>query len=208
MFKTMYGQGKEALDPFIKTGTDATNRLQEQMGDLTAPIMMDQTTLEKTPGYDWLKTQGMRGVTNQNVLRGLSGAQMKGAADFVKGLADTTYKTQFDIANTNKTNAFNRLFSTASGGQSAATNLLTTGVSGAVGIGGVGQNNANTMSNNSMAGANAQAGADLATGQQIASMIGGAPYLPFASNKLYPNGMPGVSGMYGGGSQVPIGTTG
>ena len=107
-FMSMFNASKDKLDPFIQTGTDATQRLTAQIPDLTAPISMTQDQLEQTPGYKWLISQGMRGVTGSNVLRGLSGAQIKGATDFVKGLADTTYKTQFDIANTNKTNEIGR----------------------------------------------------------------------------------------------------
>lgn len=198
MFREFYGKGEQALKPYTELGADSANRLQSQMGDLTAPIMMDQETLEKTPGYEWLKTQGMRGVTGQNVLRGLSGAQLKGGADFVKGLADTTYKTQFDIANTNKTNAFNRLFQTTQGGQNAANSLFTTGVTGATNLGGIGANmNKDTVSS-LMAAGNAQAGANMVTGNEIGNAIGSAPYAPYMANKLYPNGVsPAASGMYG-----------
>lgn len=209
MFKEMYGKGEAALKPYTDLGGQAAGQLSSQMGDLTAPIMMDQETLEKTPGYEFLIKQGQRGVTGANVLRGLSGAQIKGSEDFIKGLADTTYKTQFDIANTNKTNAFNRLFQTTQAGQTAGTSLLNAGVGGAVGLAGPGMTGAGIQSGTTMAAGNAQAGADIATGQQVGSMISGLPYTPYVANKLYPNGMPGsapaVTGMYGAGGSADQG---
>lgn len=206
LFKEMFGKGEKALTPYIEMGEASANRLTSQMPDFTAPIVMDQETLEKTPGYEFLMKQGMRGVTNQNVLRGLSGAQLKGAADFVKGLADTTYKTQFDIANVNKTNAFNRLFQTAEAGRGAGTSLLTAGVFGAGTMAGAGNVNAAIQGSNIMAAGQAAGGADIATGRAVGDMVTSLPYAPYVANKLYPDGkFAAATGMYGDDAQVPIG---
>lgn len=198
-FMSMFNASKDKLDPFIQTGTDATQRLTAQIPDLTAPISMTQDQLEQTPGYKWLISQGMRGVTGSNVLRGLSGAQIKGATDFVKGLADTTYKTQFDIANTNKTNAFNRLFATAGAGNDAAKALLNASVSGGNAILGNSAIVGKELSGNVMTGGQADAAADINTGQQVGNIINGVTYAPYnaaALNKLYPTSSPAVTGMY------------
>lgn len=206
LFREMFGKGEDALKPFIEMGQSSANRLTSEMPDFTAPIVMDQETLEKTPGYEFLTKQGLRGVTNQNVLRGLSGAQLKGAADFVQGLSDTTYKTQFDIANINKSNAFNRLFQTAEAGRGAGTSLLTTGVSGAGTMAGAGNANADIQSKNLMAAGTAGAGADIATGRAVGDMVTSLPYAPYIANKLYPEGtFRAASGMYGNDAEVPIG---
>jgi hypothetical protein len=197
-FMDMFNQAKVKLDPFMETGTNAAQQLDARMGDLTAPISMTQDELEKTPGYKFLMTQGMRGVTGSNVLRGLSGAQIKGAEDFMKGLADTTYKTQFDIANTNKTNAFNRLFTTAGIGSDAAKALLNASVSGGSAILGNSATVGGQLSGNRMMGGQADAAADIAIGKQIGDAVGGMPYAPYIGNKLYPTvATPAASGMYG-----------
>lgn len=197
----MFGISKEALQPFINMGTDASNRLTSQLGDLTAPIMMDQETLENTPGYQFLKKQGLDAVNNQSVLHGLSGAQLKGSADFVKGLADSTYKTQFDIANINKTNAFNRLFQTAEAGRGAAGTLGGLAMSGANSLLGNTAAMGKTIGDYMIGKGNAEAGGWMNMFTNIGNVAGAMPYMPYIGNKMYPGGWGGgmpASGMYAG----------
>jgi type II secretory pathway pseudopilin PulG len=94
-------------------GATAYSNLNAAIPGLTAPITMDQKTLEATPGYNWNLTQGERGVGRGAAATGLSGGQAKAAATYATGLADSTYQSQFANANTNKTNAFNFLLNTA-----------------------------------------------------------------------------------------------
>ena len=203
-FNKMYTEDKDALAPYLSVGSEAANKLGARMDDLTAPIEMSQEQLEQTPGYQWLMKQGLRGVTGQNVLRGLSGAQLKGSADFVKGLADTTYKTQFDMANINKTNAFNRLFQTAEAGRGAGTSVLNAAVEGGKAMLGSATAAGGQIANNLIGVGNAQAARDISIGNQIGGMISSAPYAPMVANRLYPNGF---TGMYGSGDDatVPVG---
>lgn len=76
----------------------------------TVPGSMSQAELEATPGYKFNLSQGLGAVQNSASARGLgvSGAAMKGAATFATGLADSTYKTQFDIAQTRFQDQFNK----------------------------------------------------------------------------------------------------
>jgi hypothetical protein len=62
-----------------------------------APAMMTQEQLEKTPGYQFTLAQGLKATQNAAAARGLgiSGAALKGAADYATGLADKTYQNQF-----------------------------------------------------------------------------------------------------------------
>jgi hypothetical protein len=126
----MYNKTRADLAPYRDIGgvaaTDLTNRLPE----LTAPITMDQATLEKTPGYQFNLYQGLKSTQNSAAARGLgsSGAALKGAAAFATGLADNTYQNQFNNANINNTNAYNRLKGLVDTGESAAAQ---TGVFGA-----------------------------------------------------------------------------
>lgn len=207
LFNQMYGAGKDALSPYLKTGADATKALNDNQTYFQDPVTMNQADLEKTPGYEFLMKQGQRGVTGANVLRGLSGAQIKGSEDFLKGLADTTYKTQWDIANTNKTNAFNRLFQTAGSGEDASKTLLAAGTTGGSSI----LNNSATVGGqvggNIIGAGNATANANAATGQQIGALGGNIATAPFIANKLYPNNQwPGATGMYGSESTSPSNT--
>lgn len=197
------------LNPFINTGRQATTTLSEALPDLAAPIELTQEWLESTPGYKFIKDQGLRAVTNQNVLRGLSGAQLKGAADWVTGLADQTYKTQFDIANINKTNAFNRLFQTAESGKGAAADLSRIDSSITAPLIAAGTQTGANVGGTMVGIGNAQAGADIATGQAIGQFMGNLPFTPYMANRLYPGGMPGggaaAGGMYQGNPWTPGG---
>lgn len=153
----MYDWTRTDLSPFRLAGERAVKELEARMPELTAPIELTQEWLESTPGYQFTKTQGLKSVQNAAAARGLgnSGAALKGAASFATGLADNTYKTQFDVANTNKTNAFNRLKSVVDAGQNAAAQTGAAGTQAANTIAGlnVGQGNAQAAGWNAMGGA-------------------------------------------------------
>ena len=156
--KDQFNTTNANLAPFRQIGTDAGSQLTSRLSDLTSPIVMDQATLEKTPGYQFNLTQGQKAVTNSAAARGLgsSGAALKGAATFATGLADSTYQNQFNNANTNQTNAYTRLKGLIDTGENAAAQ---TGVLG---------NAAVTTQNSAITGAgNAQAAAANATGGAI-----------------------------------------
>lgn len=154
----MYNTTRGDLQPFRQIGQDAGNQLTGRLGELTSPIIMDQATLENTPGYQFTRTQGLKAVQNSAAARGLgvSGAALKGAANFATGLADNTYKTQFDIANTNQSNAYNRL-----------KGLIDTGENASAQTGTIGQSAANTAAGAQIGAGNAQAAAANATGAAI-----------------------------------------
>lgn len=206
--KQYFDQGTKALQPIANAGSGVYNDLVSQLPDLTAPITMDQTTLEKTPGYQFNLEQGIRGVDLSSVSRGMSGAQAKAAAQFATGLADNTYQNQFNNANTNKTNAFNRLLGTAQVGTGAATAMA----SNATSAGNAALGNATTVGGQlggyAVGAGNAQAAADLATGQQFGNAINGVAGAYNANRLMTPQAsninvgdysMPriGATGMYG-----------
>lgn len=177
----MYNTTRGDLSPFRQIGTDAGTQLTGRLGELTAPINMDQSTLENTPGYQFTRTQGLKAVQNSAAARGLgvSGAALKGAANFATGLADNTYKTQFDIANTNRSNTYNRLKALVDTGENAAAQ---TGV--------IGNAAATTAAGAQIGAGNAQAAAANATGSAIGNV----------GNNL--SGYAMYKGLYGSGSNV------
>jgi len=111
------------------------------------PPRMTQAELEQTPGYQFQLQQGLKQTQSAAAARGLgvSGASLKGAAEFVTGLADKNYQNQFNNAqqrfkdvlelNTGQqgqlTNQFQRLFDTARLGESAAAGLGAEGTKAA-----------------------------------------------------------------------------
>lgn len=171
--KDYFDQGNNLLKPFAEQGGEVYKSLVSQLPDLTAPIVMDQAALEQTPGYQFNLAQGIRGVDLSAASRGLSGAQAKAAASFATNLANNTYLDQFNVANTNKTNAFNRLLQTAQLGggaaQSAAGNATSAGNAALGGATGTG----NTQSGNLITGGKVAAGADTSIGANIGNAISG-----------------------------------
>lgn len=133
----MYYQTRADLAPYNTAGQAATKDLSNRLADLTSPIIMDQATLERTPGYQFNLSQGLKSTQNGAAARGLgnSGAALKGAATFATGLADSTYQNQFSNAVANQTNAYNRLMGVAQLGQNAAAQTGNAGTQAAAGAG-------------------------------------------------------------------------
>lgn len=154
----IYNDTLQDLAPYRDIGTKAANQLTDQLPYLTSPIVMDQANLEKTPGYQFNLTQGLKAVQNSAAARGLgnSGAALKGAANFATGLADNTYQQQFANENTNRTNAYSRL-----------KGLLDTGETAAAGGGTIGAATNNTAANATIAGGNAAAAGYNAIGNSV-----------------------------------------
>lgn len=108
--------------PYNQAGQAATNALTAQLPGLTAPISVDQATLNQTPGYQFSLNQGLKSVQNSAAARGLgsSGAAMKGAASYATGLADNTYQNQFNDILQSRQNTYNMLAGQQSQGENAA----------------------------------------------------------------------------------------
>jgi len=156
-----YQQTRADLSPYRDIGSQASTELSGRLSELTSPITMDQATLEATPGYQFNLNQGLKATQNSAAARGLgtSGAALKGASTFATGLADSTYQNQFNNANTNQTNAYNRLKGLVDTGASAATGTATAGTAAA-----------NTSATAATQAGTAQAAADNKTGNAISSL--------------------------------------
>lgn len=176
---TQYNTTRGDLAPYRNIGGTAADQLTNRLTDLTSPIVMDQAALENTPGYQFNKTQGLKAVQNAAAARGLgvSGAALKGAATFATGLADSTYQNQFNNAQTNQANAFNRLSSLVNTGENAAAQ---TGAAGTAAAG--------TAASAAIAGGNAQAAGYNAIGTAATNV----------SNNI--GGYMAYKGLYGGGA--------
>lgn len=193
--KGYFDRGVNALQPIADQGGQVYKDLVAQLPELTAPIIMDQAALEKTPGYQFTRAQGLRGVDLSSISRGMSGAQAKAAAQFATGLADQTYRTQFDIANINKTNMFNRLLDTAKVGTGAATSIATNAT--AAGNAALGNTQAvgSQLGGNAIRAGDATAAADLSTGQNISNAFTNTAGVYKAAPSNNPFGNYGSAGM-------------
>ena len=143
---------------------------------------MTQANLEATPGYQFDLSQGIKSTNNALGARGLlnSGAALKGAATYATGLADNTYQNQFNIDQTQKTNAYNKLMGVASLGENAAAQT------GAYGTQTAGEQAANTIG-----AGNAAAAGDNAVGNaftNVANSVTNAALISKYGGGIYGNG--------------------
>jgi hypothetical protein len=185
--KYFFNEGQGALSPFYEAGGRYSDMLEQLMPFLTSPIKMDQATLEQTPGYQFNLSQGLRAGQNALTAAGLgrSGATAKTASRFATGLADSTYRNQFDMENINRSNAFTRLMQPIQLGQQAASSLA----GNATQAGGM-------MGQNTIGAGNAQAGGIMSGANMLmqgANGIGSNLLLQAMMNR----GNAGGSGMYG-----------
>lgn len=167
----MYEKTRGDLAPYRDIGARAGTELESRLPFLTSPI--DVTAELNNPdsvarhAYDFSMTQGLKATQNGAAARGLgvSGAALKGAAAFSTGLTDNTYKTLYDMENTNRTNAFNRLKA-----------LVDTGNNAAAGTGAAGSIAANGAASAQIGGGNAEAASYNQSGaaiNKIANNVGG-----------------------------------
>jgi len=117
----MFNTVDKELRPFVNAGQGdftAYNNL------ITGSPEQQMAALQGLPGYQFVRTQGLKAVQNSASARGLgvSGAALKGAAGFATGLADTTFGEQA-----------NRLLAGATLGENAGAHTGST--AGALGPG-------------------------------------------------------------------------
>ena len=94
--------------------------------------VLTQANLEATPGYQFTLQQGLKSTLAANAARGLgvSGASLKGAAQYATGLADATYSNRFNEAQQNWTdviNQSNQALNLGSNAQNVASGYLNQG---------------------------------------------------------------------------------
>lgn len=110
----MYEQTRTDLSPYNQMGQNALEAAYGvaqrgptgggpdfiNMAYQNLPLRMTQAELEQTPGYQFTRDQGLKSIQSANAARGLgvSGAALKGAAEYSTGLANKTYQDQFNLA--------------------------------------------------------------------------------------------------------------
>lgn len=188
----MYNKTRGDLSPYNTGGQADFTRLNKL---LTSPAyingpQMTESRLRATPGYQFNQNQGLKAVQNSAAARGLgvSGAALKGAAQYANGLADSTYQNQFSNAVTNQTNAYNRLMGGASLGENAAAQT-----------GAYGTQTASNIGNNVIGAGNAQAAGAIAQGNAVGSIASGASNAYLTNSLLNGSGGGGLYGGSGGG---------
>lgn len=159
-----YAQTRADLAPYNTAGVAGTNALVNALPGLVQPFQPTQAQLEATPGYQFALSQGLKSTQNAAAAKGqgISGAALKGAAQYATGLADQTYQNQFNNYQTQNTNAYNKLMGLSSLGENAAA---TTG--------NIGQQALGTGINALTSGAAAQAAGQVGSANALSSGING-----------------------------------
>lgn len=146
--------------PWLQAGQQALTGLQ----DPSFQHDFSMSDFQQDPGYQFRMQQGLDAIQRSAAARGglQSGGTLKALNDYAQGSASQEYQSAYDRFTNNQTNRFNRLASIAGLGQTANTTL-----------GSLGANYANNVGNNIMGAGNAAAAAQLASGQQWGSTLGG-----------------------------------
>lgn len=175
--QAQFQQTRADEQPFMAAGTNALGALQSSLGlggsgpNLLASnglsgltFQPTQAQLAATPGYQFDLAQGLQSTQNSNAAQGLgvSGAALKGAANYATGLANNTLTTQQGIFQQNLNNVLNPLQSLTNLGQNAATQTGQQGVQAT--------SNANQLA---VGGANAQAAGQVGGANALSSGIAG-----------------------------------
>lgn len=105
-------QNINSADDYARFHYTSKGKQEEAAGGRNAATFSNPLSdyLESLPGYKFARDQGIKSITNSVGSRGQTGAQAKGIARFVTGLADSTYGEQV-----------NRLLSAVNVGSGAAS---------------------------------------------------------------------------------------
>lgn len=126
----MYEQTREDQMPWLTQGKTSLTQLGGMMGKngtLLKPFSMKD--YQKTPNYDFVRGEGIRGIENSMAGRsGFGGGNMlKALARYNSGLASNEFQNSRSNYNEDNTNIFNRLSALAGTGQTTAANLGSVG---------------------------------------------------------------------------------
>lgn len=155
------------LAPYVTAGQVALNKYQQLTGTgpftsgtapldapLTRPFQPTTAELANTPGYQFVRDQGLQATQNSFAAQGLgsSGAALKGAANYAEGLAGTTYQQQFQNYLQQNAQIAGLVGGPISIGENAAAQTGNIGMQTAAGVG-------NTLTSGAAASAAGQIGA-------------------------------------------------
>lgn len=193
--------GLSALQASLGLGGSGTNLLSAN-GINSLTFQPTQAQLEATPGYKFDLSQGLQSVQNSNAAagRGISGAALKGAAQYATGLANNTLSTQQGIFQANLGNVLNPLANLANLGQTAATQTGQQGLQATA--------NSNALQ---VGGANAQAAGTVGSANAISGGLSSLSQTPLnyaLYNQLLNSNQNAAGSIPGGGSGEVFGGQG
>ncbi|HCQ9935463.1 TPA: DNA transfer protein p32 [Acinetobacter baumannii] len=159
--KQMFDEVRKDQQPYMQAGYDALKQLMGGMGQ-NGQFMQayNGQDIYNDPSYKFRLNQGLDAVQGGAAAQGglLSGATQKALNDYAQNFASQEYQNAYNRYNADQTNQYNRL-----------SNLVGLGQSAAAGVGNAGMQTGQAISNNTMAGANAQAAGTIAAGNKTAN---------------------------------------
>ncbi len=177
-----YSQQQEL--PYIQAGDNAETREQvllDNYNNTVTPYLSTltglgnsttaQAALAQTPGYQFALNQGLQATQNSNAAQGLgvSGAALKGAANYATGLANNTYQQQYQNALSN----YNAAANSFSNQFNANNNLATLGEGAAIGAGAQTQQAASNQTGLITGAGNAAAAGTVGSANALAGGLNG-----------------------------------
>lgn len=125
--RSIYNDSVARSKPFYDTSVGANSKLSTLLGLASGEgegsllKRFSETDFEADPGYQFRKDEGMKAVDNSGAARGmsLSGGTLKALQKYGQGFASNEYNNAYTRFNNDQNSQFNKLSSTAGGGQVA-----------------------------------------------------------------------------------------
>lgn len=169
-----YERANAALSPYSSAGQRALSMLMSYLqgnnaqtagiggggANLMSTFAPTMEQLEKTPGYQWAKTQALGAMTNSGAARGLgtSGNLLQNIGETSTGLASQTFQQQLDNYMRQNLQAYNMLFNPSQMGANAAQGIASAATGAAGQMGSALTNAGTSLGQGIMGQANALAG--------------------------------------------------
>lgn len=143
----MFDKAMAQLAPYIDFGKQGMAAFQQALPGLTKPFAPTMDELSKTPGYQFALDQGLKSTQNSYAAKGLgvSGAAMKGAADYAEGLAGQTYQNAFQNDLATKSQIYNMLYNPVQLGANAAAGAAGQAMQTGTNLANIQQNRGNQL---------------------------------------------------------------
>lgn len=195
-----FGEAQKGLQPYMTGGASAFDLLLKYLqggaegiggggSSLISNFAPTMERLEQTPGYQFIRSQGLKAAQNSAAGKGLgsSGNALQAGVDYAENLAGTTFQQQLENYLKQNAQAFNMLMGPAGTGAQAAnanmtgvTNFNNMMLGAASGVGSL-------MGAGLMGGANATSNALNNFTGQLGAGLGAIGYLGMRGNPLSSN---------------------
>jgi len=169
-----YQRAQAALSPYTTAGSQSINLLMSYLqGDaakkagiggggasLISTFAPTMAQLEQTPGYQFIKEQGLGATAGTYAGKGMgkSGMAARGAIDYAEGLASTTFQQQLENYLKQNQMAYNMLFQPSQLGADAARGIAGAATSASQLIGNAAMGGGTALGQGIMGAGNALAG--------------------------------------------------